>query len=78
MKKSAPDDDWIANTGSRPGRTKDKRVRVILERDRQAMVEPIYDNSWNPMSPPGWAADTTRWTIKGEPFDVAFYQVIGR
>jgi hypothetical protein len=70
------EEEWIPDAGSRPRGSKDKRVRVILERDREAMEEPVYDSKWNPMSPEGWVAETTRFSITGEPFDVAFYKIV--
>lgn len=64
------------NTGVRPEEAKGKRVRVVLERDRDTMTEPTYANESNPMAAPGWAADTVKWAKTGSPFDVAFYEVI--
>jgi hypothetical protein len=65
-----PDDGlaWRENTGDPPKRV--KRVRVVLAGSGR---EPVYDNLWNAMSPPGWAAFTTRWSLTGHPFDVAWY-----
>jgi hypothetical protein len=57
---------WQANTGRTPNGAA-KRVRVVLRTGR----EPNYDG--NAMSPPGWAVDTTRWSITGHPYDVAWY-----
>lgn len=68
--------NWKANPGKLPRGAKGKRVRVVLERDRETMTEPTY----NPMSPPGWAADGKggcNWSIRKDwPFNIAFYQVI--
>jgi hypothetical protein len=55
---------WRENTGTPP---KCKRVRVVLAWGR----EPKYDE--NPMSAAGWAVDTTRWSLLGEPWDVAWF-----
>lgn len=58
------------NPGYQPAESAGKRVRVKLANGEMGTVDP------NPMSPPGWAADTTRWTLTGSPFDVADYEVI--
>lgn len=60
-----------ANPGYLPREAKGKRVRVELANGRMGST----DN--NPMSPPGWAADTTRWTLLGHPHDVRNFEVIG-
>lgn len=67
------------NPGHLPEEAKGKRVRVVLVKDMVTMREPTYDDHWNPMSKPGWAADGKggcRWTLTNHPFDIAFYEVI--
>lgn len=63
-----PGPGWIRNTGARPD-IEAARVRVLLWKG----VEPSYADELNPMAPPGWATDTTRWSLTGSPFDVAWY-----
>lgn len=67
MSVPQPGPKWRENTGK--AATRSKRVRVFLASGH----EPVYDDNWNPMAPPGWATDTTRWTLTGSPFDVAWY-----
>jgi hypothetical protein len=64
------------NPGYCPPEAAGKRVRVVLAKDAETMRQPTYDNHWNPMSKPGWAADTSRWSRTGEPHDIAFFEVI--
>lgn len=63
-----PDDGlaWRENTGARPKRG--KRARVVLAGHGR---EPKYDQ--NPMSPPGWAIETTRWSLLDDPWDIAWF-----
>lgn len=61
--------DWLKNPGYAPEDL--KRVRVVL---RSTGAEPVYDDNWNPMSPPGWAVATTRWSLTGDPCDVIWYR----
>jgi hypothetical protein len=63
----SPGKGWVKNSGRRP---RAKRVRVVLANG----LEPAYDSQWNPMSPTGWLSETTRWTLTGDPFDVAWYR----
>jgi hypothetical protein len=63
-----PGPEWQRNCGHRPSDNL-KRIRVLLRRGD----EPQYADELNPMAPPGWAADTTRWSLTGSPFDVAWY-----
>ena len=69
----SPGKEWRKNDGKPPRLRKAKRVRVLLRHG----AEPPYDNRWNPMSPPGWAIDTTRWSLNEPPFapeyDVIWY-----
>lgn len=68
----ATDSRWKPNQGQRPPGAKGKRVRIWLNCGREASY------SDNPMSPPGWAADTTKWALDPQfSYGVAFYQVIG-
>lgn len=60
-----PGKGWKENKGRRPEGC--RRIRVMLE----AGYEPRYDE--NPMSPPGWAVDTTRWSLLADPWDVAWF-----
>jgi hypothetical protein len=53
--KEAADRKWKDNPGFRPREARGKRVWILLNNG----FEPSYDD--NPMSPPGWAADTTEW-----------------
>lgn len=64
------------NTGVCPEEAKGKRVRVVLEKDRETMTEPVYADATNATASPGWAADSAKWAKTGGPFDIAFYQVI--
>lgn len=63
-----PGAGWQRNLGSRP-EGELKRIRVVLRHAR----EPVYDDRWNAMAPPGWSAETTRWSLTGSPFDVGRY-----
>lgn len=63
----SPGDGWLRNSGTKPDRW--TRVRVFLMKG----TEPTYDDRWNPMSKPGWAVDSTRWTLTNQPHDVAWY-----
>lgn len=65
--------EWRANTGKKPEDIAGERVRVKL---RHSGEEPKYDNHWNPMAPPGWAVDTTRWSLRNDPFDVVEFAVL--
>lgn len=61
------------NPGHLPPEAIGKRVRVLL-----ANGEPGRTDN-NPMSPAGWAAEGRggcRWSIEGNPFDIAEYEVI--
>lgn len=72
--------NWQPNPGRCPEEAVGKRVRVVLRKDAATMEEPKYDDRWNPMSPPGWAADGKngcKWSKTGHPFDIAFFEVIG-
>ena len=46
-----------------------KRVRVLLRHGG----EPAYSDALTPTAPPGWAVDTTRWSLLGDPYDVAWF-----
>lgn len=70
------------NPGRLPEEAVGKRVRVVLEKDRKTMTEPVYADALNPMCAPGWAADGRggcRWSRSKRPgpYDIAFYEVIG-
>jgi hypothetical protein len=68
----ATDPKWRPNPGQRPREAKGKRVRVLLLHGRAV----TYDD--NPMSPPGWAADTCRWGLDLQySFSITHYAVIG-
>lgn len=67
-----PGPPWLENKGRRPTNLKG-RVRVFLRKG----IEPIYADAINKMAPPGWGADTTRWTLTGDPHDVAYYIPLG-
>lgn len=67
----APGPEWgHNNTGKMPGRAKGRRVKVAFANGNQAKEEGTTT------APPGWAADTTRWSITGSPFDVEWYRVL--
>lgn len=59
------------NTGRQPDATKGKRVVVLLANGRTAGEQPVTATS-----PLGWAADTARWSLKGEPCDIAAWRVL--
>lgn len=63
----------MPNPGHLPEEAIGKRVRVLLAKGKLGDCDP------NPMSPPGWAADGQggcRWTLTGDPHDIAEYEVI--
>lgn len=64
---------WFANPGRQPDGSKGRRVRVRLAGTGE---EPVYDNQFSQTSPPGWAADTTRWSRTGQPHDVKEYRIL--
>lgn len=59
------------NTGRCPPEARGKRVVVTLRNGSIAGREPVTS-----VSPPGWAADTTRWTLTDDPHDVVAYEVL--
>lgn len=61
----------LLNPGHCPDHARGKRVRVRLAHGA------IGASDNDPTKPPGWAADTTRWTLTGDRHDVAEYEVIG-
>lgn len=64
------------NPGKCPPEAKGKRVNVILANGNPSKTYSDID----PMLKPGWAADGKngcRWSITGEPWDIAMYEVIG-
>lgn len=67
-----PGPEWQANPGRQPERTKHKRVAVVLADGREPAAAPV-----TPVSPPGWAADTVRWSLTGFAFDVAWFKILG-
>ncbi|MDC7809974.1 hypothetical protein [Sphingomonas koreensis] len=48
------------NPGFQPNLTKGKRARVTLANGT------VHE----------WTADTSRWTLTGDPFDIAHYEVL--
>lgn len=77
------DPGWKPNPGHCPEEAAGKRVFVVLYRDRETMEQPKYDDQWNPMSKPGWAADGKdgcRWGLSRprHPFNIAFWRVVGQ
>jgi hypothetical protein len=60
------------NPGRCPPEAYGKRVIVKLANGRIC-----GRNQVGPTSPIGWAAETTRWSITGHPFDIANYEVVG-
>ncbi len=65
----SPGDGWIENAGQRPDKVS-KRIRVFLRKG----VEPRYADAIDKMAAPGWASDTTRWSLKNDPHDVAWWR----
>lgn len=63
-------DKWRENPGHQPPASKGKRVRVKLAHGREGSYDP------NEMSPPGWAADTTRWSFTDSVYDVTHYIIL--
>ena len=59
------------NPGHLPDEARGKRVRVRLAHGGIGAC----DNGST--SSPGWAADTTRWSLTGHSHDVAGYEVLG-
>lgn len=67
-----PGKEWAGNHGTQPGRTKGKRIEVVLANGSRPSPDPV-----TPVSPGGWAADTCRWTLTDDPFDIAWFKIIG-
>jgi hypothetical protein len=67
-----PGPDWHPNTGRQPERAKGRRIAVVLANGSAPPETPV-----TPVSPPGWAADSTRWSLTGSAFDIAWYRIIG-
>lgn len=63
----SPGPGWIENTGTKPEGF--ERTRIFFRKGS----EPHYDDRWNPMSKPGWGVETTRWSLRNDPHDVAWY-----
>jgi hypothetical protein len=63
--------NWKPNPGKQPPGLKGKRIAVRLACGSEPDPAPIAN-----AVPPGWAADTTRWSITGQPHDVAEYRVL--
>jgi hypothetical protein len=61
----------IPNPGHLPPEAEGKRVIVQLAEGSTCGREPV-----SPTAPRGWAAESTRWTLTGHPFDIAFYEVV--
>ncbi len=59
------------NKGQCPREAVGKRVIVKLRNGRIAGREQVTS-----VSPPGWDAKTTRWSLTDSPFDVIGYEVI--
>lgn len=66
-----PGDGWFQNLGQQPSGTKGKRVVVVLRNGNRCGEKPV-----SAATPPGWTADTTRWTLTGDPFDVEWFKVL--
>lgn len=62
-----PGKQWAPNEGEQPKRTRGKRVHVIL-------ANGMHSKPMGGTAPPGWAADTSRWTVTGHPFDIAWWR----
>ena len=60
------------NHGYVPAEAVGKRVVVELRNGRICGREPVTT-----VTPAGWAADTSRWSLTGEPFDIIGYEVLG-
>lgn len=63
--------DWRPNPGRLPDGAKGKRIAVRLANGSAPDPAPISN-----AVPPGWAADTTRWSITGAPHDVREYRIL--
>jgi hypothetical protein len=59
------------NPGYQPDETIGKRVVVRMASGNVHGERPV-----NSDSKLGWAADTTRWTLTGLPFDVKEYRIL--
>lgn len=58
------------NPGHLPAHATGKRVRVRLANGSIGAEDPRSD------TPPGWPANSCRWSITGHPFDIAEYEVL--
>ena len=55
------------NKGEQPAETKGKRVHVLL---RNGYASTKADDRI------GWAADTSRWSLEGHPFDIVRWKFL--
>ncbi len=67
----APAGSMRPNRGTIPAEAVGKRVVVTLRNGRVCGQEPVTT-----VTPAGWAADTSRWSLTGEPFDIVSYEVL--
>lgn len=67
-----PGPGWEENPGHQPEHTRGKRVEVVLRNGDLAKAEGGITR------PPGWAADTARWSISRPwfGFDIAWFRVL--
>jgi hypothetical protein len=62
------------NTGHMPADAKGKRIRGVLRNGMRFGFGSLAEEG----SPPGWPADSTRWSIEpAHPFDIVEWELIG-
>lgn len=60
------------NHGYIPAEAVGKRVVIELRNGRVCGRDPVSS-----ATPPGWAADTSRWSLTGDDWDIVGYEVLG-
>ena len=63
--------EWQKNAGRCPTRAKGKRVVVKLRNGIVSGEEPVANGC-----PAGWPADTSRWSLENDPFDIVHYRIL--
>lgn len=63
----SPGEGWIRNDGNPPSCV---RVLVLLRNGNR----PYDVTETRPDCKPGWAVETSRWSLTGDPFDIAWYK----
>lgn len=69
--EAAPAGGMKPNRGVIPSGAVGKRVIVKLRNGHICGRDPVTS-----VTPAGWAADTSRWSLTGEPFDIIEYEVL--